>query len=122
MPRGAAGRCACAHHVDDALPHAGELVPHVLRHLVRREIAREGVGDARDGLFEQVVDQAALEADPAGEGLVLAVLAPGLRDRLQFDARGLAAKAVVVRLHGAHLAEVQGQAAFLAECRERIVG
>ena len=60
-------------------------------------------------------------AHAALQRLVNAVLAPGLRDGLQFDLARLAALAAVLRLHGAHLVQVQEQVCLAAQALKRSV-
>ena len=59
--------------------------------------------------------------DRAAERLVAAVLAPGLRDRLQFDLEGVAAKALEVVADGMEFGGREGEAAVAAELVERRV-
>ena len=58
-----------------------------------------------DRFAKEVLDVLAVQVDRTGEGLVLAVLAPGLRERLELAQRGLAFELDVVGLNGAHLLE-----------------
>ncbi|NBS32872.1 MAG: hypothetical protein EBS83_08730, partial [Planctomycetia bacterium] len=57
----------------------------------------------------------ALMVDRAAEGLVAAVLAPGLGDRLQFNFKGRAANGGKVIPHGPQLVSRQGQALLAAD-------
>ena len=83
------------------------------------EVPIERPGDVGDRGLEQVVDRAAFEAHGAGQRLVLAVLAPGLGERLQLQARRRAAELGEVLLDGLHLVAVEGEAALLRDRHER---
>ena len=74
-----------------------------------------------DRLLEQVVDDLALELDPAAEGLVRAVLAPGLGQRLQLAVGRVAAQPGEVPPDGLHLGEAQVELARLAQVHQRRV-
>src|SRR5262249_14670102 len=88
-----------------------------------RELARR----LRDRGLQEVVDAphrpAARrgEVDPAGERLVLAVLAPGLRERLELARGRLAAELDEVRADRAHLGEVEAELPGARELEQRRV-
>ena len=71
----------------------------------------EGLGRGEDRLLEQVVDRPSLELDPALQGLVRAVLAPGLGQGLELAVGRVAAESGEMRLDGLHLGEAQRELA-----------
>ena len=87
----------------------------------RTDLARRG----KHRLLQEVVvtDGAvgAIVVDRAAEGLVAAVLAPGLGDRLELDLERRPAERGEVIAHGAELEGGKGQAALAAQLRERRV-
>ena len=80
---------------------------------------RELPGGAQDGLLEQVVDRRPLEIDPRLEGLVRAVLAPGLGQRLELAVGRIAAEPGEVVLDRPHLGQAQRELARPAQIDER---
>ena len=85
------------------------VAPHLLR-------------GAEDGPLEEVIDHLAVVLDPAAEGLVRAMLAPGLGQRLELAVRRLAAEAGEMGLDGAELGEAEVELAGLGERQQLGVG
>ena len=79
------------------------------------------LGRLEDRLLEQVVDDLALELDPAPERLVRAVLAPGLGQGLELAVGRVAAERGEVVLDGLHLGEAQVELPRLAQVHQRRV-
>ncbi|MBA7566270.1 hypothetical protein ES708_07959 [subsurface metagenome] len=66
-------------------------------------------GYLHDGALEQVIDDLVPQLYPGVESLVLAMLRPGLRQRLQFDIGGIPPQFREVALNLPHLVQVQLQ-------------
>jgi hypothetical protein len=79
----------------------------------------EVLGRLGDRRLEQVRDDLPLERDVAGEGLVLAVLAPGLGDRLELDVARLAPDLLEVVADRVELLQVEREGHLLAQLEER---
>ena len=92
--------------------------------LEHRQAPRRGdvIGRLGDGLFEQVVDDRHTVGrgvfDQALQGLVDAVLGPGLGERFEFDVGGVALQGAEMRLDRLHLVQGQAQAALARQLHQ----
>ena len=102
--------------------HARVVLEHAHTPVARTERVADRLRGGEHRLLEEVVvagrPGGADVIDAAGERLVAAVLAPGLRDRLQLDLERGAAEGVKVVADSVQLADGQGQAAVAAELFE----
>ena len=79
------------------------------------------LGRGEDGLLEEVVDRPPLELDLALQGLVRAVLAPGLGQGFQLTVGRVAVEPGEVPLDGPHLGQVERELPRPAHLQERLV-
>ena len=84
-------------------------------------VAAQLLGRGEDRLLEQVVDRPPLELDPPSQGLVRAVLAPGLGQGFELAVGRVAAEPGEVPLDGLHLGEAERELARPAQLQERLV-
>ena len=126
------GRMVMRLHLEDEMKIVVELDdPRIVDEhgyaLVARAFGTADIlGRLPDGAGEEVVDALSLPArdviyDPV-EDLVLAVLGPGLGQRLQFDVRRVAADRAEMAPDRPHLLQIEGQHAIAAQPHHFIVG
>ena len=81
-------------------------------------VAFQVVRRLEDRLLEQVVDRVPAERDPAPQGLVRAVLAPGLGQRLELAVGWLAAELDEMPLDAFHFREAESELSRAAQVQE----
>ncbi len=95
---------------------AGVILEDADAPVVGAEPAADFLGRPEDGFLEQVVDPPCFGVRPgeinrAFQGLMRAVLRPGLGEGFQLDVGGLAAQDAEMGLNGLHLRQVEGELA-----------